>query len=82
MAVTRDQLLNDPMSGARPLTDAETAERARDAELATQWLPAIPPQGHRCQVQVSQAEVLADMRRAGWRVHEPSRHADVEREAV
>jgi hypothetical protein len=55
---------------------------ARDAELAAQWLPATSPQGHRCQLQVSQAEVLADMRRAGWRVHEPSRPAEAEREAV
>jgi hypothetical protein len=27
MAIPRDQLLNDAMSGARPLSDAETADR-------------------------------------------------------
>jgi hypothetical protein len=82
MAVTRDQLLNDPMSGARPLPDAETAERARNADLAAQWLPATSPSGRRCQVQVSQAEVLDDMRRAGWHIHLSSRQAEPEPEAV
>jgi len=82
MTVTRGQLLADPKSGVRPLSRDEQAERARDAELATQWLPATSPQGHRCQAQVSHAEVLEDMRRAGWRVHEASRHAEAEREAV
>jgi hypothetical protein len=36
MAVTREQLLADPTSGARPLSRAEQAERARNAELAAQ----------------------------------------------
>jgi hypothetical protein len=82
MAGTRDQLLNDPMSGARPLSDAETADRARNAELAAQWLPATSPVGRRCQVQVSQAEVLDDMRRARWHIHPPCRQAEPEPEPV
>ena len=82
MAVTREQLLADPNSGARPLSHAEQADRAHNAELAAQWLPATSPQGHRCQVQVSHPEILADMRRAGWRVRQPSRQAQPEPEAV
>lgn len=82
MAVTREQMLNDPMSGARPLSGAETAERARNAELASQWLPATSPLGRRCEVQISEAEVLDDMRRAGWHIHQPSRQAEAEPEAV
>jgi len=69
MAVTREQLLTDPNSGARPLSRAEQAERARTAELAAQWFPATSPFGRRCQVQVSDPGVLDDMRRAGWRIH-------------
>jgi hypothetical protein len=80
MAVTREQLLGDPTSGARPLTAAEQTERAADAGLAAQWLPAISPSGRRHQVQVSEAAVLDDMGRAGWRVHIPGRQAEVERE--
>jgi hypothetical protein len=80
--VTREQLLSDPYSGVRPLSQAEEAERARNAELAAQWLPATSPFGHKSQVQVSQAEVLDDMRRAGWRIHEPTRQAEAEPEAV
>ena len=82
MAVTREQLLNDPTSGARPLSRAEAAERAANAELAAQWLPVTSPQGGRHQVQVSQASVLEDMRRAGWHIHQPSRQAEAEHEAV
>lgn len=81
MPVTREHLLNDPYSGARPLSRAEQAGRARDAELGSQWLPATSPQGRRCQVQVSHAEVLDDMRRAGWQVHEPSPQDQAEPEA-
>ncbi len=55
--MTREQLLSDPYSGVRPLSHAEEAERARNAELAAQWLPATSPFGHKSQVQVSQAEV-------------------------
>ncbi len=82
MAVTRDELLSDPLSGARPLPGAETTERARNAELASQWLPATSPAGRQHRVQVSDAAVLDDMRRAGWRVRQPSRQAESEREAV
>jgi hypothetical protein len=71
MAVTREQLLADPNSGARPLSHVEQAERARHAEWAAQWFPAISPFGRRCQVQVSDPGVLDDMRRAGWRIHRP-----------
>src|SRR5712691_7209711 len=71
MAVTREELLNDPMSGARPLSGAEATERARNAELAAQWLPATSPAGSRHQVNVTDAAVLEDMRRAGWLVREP-----------
>jgi hypothetical protein len=81
MAVTREQLLADPTSGARPLTAAEQAERAADAELAVRWLPAVSPSGRQHQVQVSEAAVLDDMRRAGWHVHHPGRQAEPEREA-
>jgi hypothetical protein len=80
LAVTREQLLADPMSGARPLSSAEAAERAANAELAAQWLPATSPSGRRCQVQVSEAAVLDDMRRAGWHVRYPSRQAEPEPE--
>jgi hypothetical protein len=65
MAVTREQLLNDPNSGARPLSRDEEAERARNAELAAQWFPATSPFGRYCEVQVSEPAVLDDMRRAG-----------------
>jgi hypothetical protein len=81
MAVTREQLLNDPTSGARPLSAAEVAKRAADAELATQWLPATSPRGRSYQVQVSEAAVLEDMRRAGWRIRHPGGQAEPEREA-
>jgi hypothetical protein len=82
MAVTREQLLAGPNSGAQPLSRDEQAERARNAELAAQWLPATSPSGRRCQVQVSQAEVLDDMRRAGWHIRQPSRQAEPEPEAM
>jgi hypothetical protein len=78
MAVTREQLLNGPTSGARPLSRAEAAERAANAELAAQWFPATSPSGRRCQVQVSEAAVLEDMRRAGWDICQ----AEPEPEAV
>jgi hypothetical protein len=81
MAITREQLLADPKSGAWPLSRDEEAERVRNAELATQWFPATSPFGRR-RVQVSEPAVLDDMRRAGRRVHEPSCHAEAEREAV
>jgi hypothetical protein len=81
MAVTTEQLLNDATSGARPLTAAEQVERAADAELAAQWLPAISPSGRRHQVQVSEAAVLDDMRRAGWHIRHLGRQAEAEREA-
>jgi hypothetical protein len=71
MAVTREQLLADPNSGVRPLSRDEQAERARNAELAAQWLPATSPFGRRCEVQVSDPGVLDDTRRAGWRIHQP-----------
>ncbi len=80
MAVTRDQLLNDPTSGARPLSSAEAAERAANVELAAQWLAAVSPFGRRHLVQVSEAAVLEDMRRAGWHVRHPSRQAEPEPE--
>ncbi len=78
MTVTREQLLADPHSGARPLSRDEQAERARDAELAAQWLPATSPFGRRCEVQVSEPAVLDDMRRAGWRIYQPTRQAEPE----
>jgi hypothetical protein len=81
MAVTREQSLNDPTSGARPLFQAEEAERAKNAELAAQWLPATSPFGRRYKVQVSEAAVLEDMRRAGWQVRLPGRQPEPEREA-
>ncbi len=80
MTVTREQLLADPHSGARPLSRAEETERARDAELAAQWLPATSPFGRRCEVQVSEPAVLDDMRRAGWRIHQPRQQAQAEPE--
>lgn len=82
MAVTREQLLADPNSGARPLSPAEQAERARDAEIAAQSYPATSPSGHRCEVQVSEPAVLDDMRRAGWRIHQPRPQVEPEPEAV
>jgi hypothetical protein len=82
MAVTREQLLADPNSSARPLSPDEHAERARNAELAGQWFPATSPFGRRCEVQVSDPGVLDDMRRAGWRIHQPRSQAEPEPEAV
>jgi hypothetical protein len=82
MAVTRDQLLADPNSGARPLSRNEQAERARRTELAAQWLSATSPSGRRREVQVSEPAVLDDMRRAGWRLHQPKQQAEYEPEAV
>jgi hypothetical protein len=82
MAVTRERLLADPTSGVRPLYRSEDAEWARNAELAAQWLPATSPLGRRYQVQVSEAAVLEDMRRAGWRIRQPGRQAEPEHEAV
>lgn len=82
--VTREQLLNDPTSGARPLFRDEEADRAENAELSRQWLPVTSPAGHRGQVQASHPEVLDDMRRAGWRIREPrqpGRQAEPELEA-
>jgi hypothetical protein len=81
MAVTREQLLADPTSGARPLAAAEQADRAADAELAARWLPAISPSGRQHQVQVSEAAVLEDMRRAGWHIRRPGRQAEPQPEA-
>ena len=78
MAVTREQLLADPNSGARPLSRDEQAEPARNAELAAQWFPATSPFGRRCEVQVSDPGVLDDMRRAGWRIHQPGPQAEPE----
>ena len=80
MTVTREQLLADPHSGARPLDRHEQAERARDAEVAAQWFRATSPSGRRFQVQVSDPGVLDDIRRAGWRIHQPQ--AEPEPEAV
>jgi hypothetical protein len=80
MPVTREQLLADPKSGARPLSRDEQAERARTAEVAAQWLRATSPLGRRCEVQVSDPGVLDDMRRAGWRIHQPKRQAEPEPE--
>ena len=82
MAVTREQLLADPNSGARPLAREERADRIRTAELAAQWFPATSPSGRRCEVQVSDPGALDDMRRAGWHIHQPSRQAEPEPEAV
>jgi hypothetical protein len=82
MAVTREQLLADPKSGARPLSRSEQAERARHAELAAQWFPATSPLGHRGEILVSDPGVLDDMRRAGWCIHEPRPQAEPEPEAV
>ena len=82
MTVTREQLLAGPKSSARPLPRDEEAERARTAELAAQWFPATSPFGRRCEVQVSEPAVLDDMRRAGWRIHQPRPQAGPEREAV
>ncbi len=80
MAATREQLLADPDSGARPLSGDEQAERARNAEFATQWFAATSPSGRRCEVQVSEPAVLDDMRRAGWRLHRPRQQAEHELE--
>jgi hypothetical protein len=82
MTVTWEQLLADPKSGARPLDPGEQAQQARDAEVASQWFPATSPFGRRCQVQVSDTGVLDDMRRAGWRIHQPRHQAQPEPEAV
>lgn len=82
MAVTREQLLADPNSGARPLSRDEQAERDRKAEFAAQWFPATSPFGRRCEVQVSDPGVLDDMRRAGWRLHQPRQQVEPEPEAV
>jgi len=82
MAVIREQLLADPHSGARPLSRDEQAERARNVEIAAQCFPATSPFGHRCEVQVSEPAVLDDMRRAGWRIHQPRPQAEPEPEAV
>lgn len=82
MAVTREQLLADPKSGARPLSREEQAERARIAEVAAQWFPAISPFGRPCEVQVSEPAVLDDMRRAGWRIHQSRLQPEPEPEAV
>jgi hypothetical protein len=82
MAVTREQLLADPHSGARPLSRDEQTDRARIAEVAAQWFPATSPSGRRCPVQVSDPGVLDDMRRAGWRIHQPRHQPEPEPEAV
>lgn len=82
MAATREQLLADPNSGARPLSRDEQAERDRNAEFAAQWFPATAPSRRRCEVQVSDPGVLDDMRRAGWRLHQPRQQAEPEPEAV
>jgi hypothetical protein len=80
MAVTREQLLTNPKSGARPLFRGEQAERTRDAEWAAQWFRATSPSGRRCEVQVTDPGVLDDMRRAGWRIHQPRPQAQPEPE--
>ena len=82
MAVTREQLLANPNSGARPLSRDEQAERVRNAEVAAQWFPATSQFGRRCEIQVSEPAVLDDMRRAGWRIHPPRPQAKPEPEAV
>jgi hypothetical protein len=82
MAVTREQLLADPNSGARPLPREEQVERAAIAELAAQWFTATSPSGRRCEVEVSDPGVPDDMRRAGWRVHQPRQQTEPEPEAV
>ena len=82
MAATREQLPADPKSGARPLGCGEQAERAGNAELAAQWLPATSSSGCRYEVQVSHTEVLDDMRRAGRRIHQPHRQAETGPEAA
>ena len=82
MAVTREQLLADPDSGARPLSRDEQARQTRNAEVAAQWFPATSPSSRRCEVQVSDPGVLDDMRRAGWRLHQPRQQTEPEPEAV
>ena len=82
MAVTREQLLADPHSGARSLSRDEQADRARIAEVAAHWFRATSPFGRRCEVQVSDPGILDDMRRAGWRVHQPRHQPEPEPEAV
>jgi hypothetical protein len=82
MAVAGEQLLAGPDSGARPLSRNEQDERARTAYLAAQWFPAASPSGRRCEVQVSDAGVLDDMRRAGWRLHQPRQQTEPDPEAV
>ena len=82
MAMAREQLLADPNSGVRPLSRDEQAERARNAEVAAQWYPVTSPLGRRCELEVSEPTVLDDMRRAGWRIHQPRPQAEPEPEAV
>jgi hypothetical protein len=65
----------------RALSCAEDTERAKNAELAARWPPATTPFGRQHQVQVSEAAVLEDMRRAGWHVRQPGRQAELEHEA-
>lgn len=74
-------LYDDQLSRA-DLASAEAAEWVANAELAAQWLPATSPVGHRCRLQVSDAAVLEDMRRARWHVHQSGRRAEPEPEAV
>jgi hypothetical protein len=50
MAVTREQLLADPNSGARPLASAEHAEQAPNAEVAALWFRVTSPLGRRFQL--------------------------------
>jgi hypothetical protein len=73
VAVTREQLLADPKSGARPLSRDEQAERACNAEVAAQWFAATSPLGRRCQVQVSHAEVLRTCAAPGGASTSPAR---------
>ena len=82
MAVTHEQLLADPNSGARPLSRDEQAEQALTAEVAAQWYPATAPSGRRCEVQASELTALDDMRRAGWRIHQPRLQAEPEPEVA
>jgi hypothetical protein len=82
MAVTREQLLADPTSGARPLCRDEQAERVRNAELAAHWLLATSPSGRPYQIQVNDAEVLEGMRRAGWHIRLPCGQPEAEPETA
>jgi hypothetical protein len=81
MAVIREQLMADPKCGTRPMSRDEQADRAHIGGLATQWLPAPSPFGHRCEVQVSGPAVLDDMHRAGWRIDQPKYQTASEPEA-